>query len=141
MMLIRKAIDADVPAILHLIEKATRNGKILKRSSDDIRRNLAGFLVAEQEGAVIGCCALEIYNQKLAEVRSLAVAQERQRKGVASALISASVAAAEKRGVFEVLAITDRLNLFKRHGFSEQLHGQKALFLRPSAPRRGGRLV
>src|SRR4051812_37969869 len=103
-MLIRKAIDADIPAIHRLIEKATRNGKILKRSTDDIRRNLGVFLVAEQEGAVIGCCSLEIYNQKLAEVRSLAVAQERQRKGVASALIAASVAAAEKRGIFEVLA-------------------------------------
>jgi len=27
--------------------------------------------------------------------------------------------------------ITNRENIFKRHGFSEQLHGQKALFLRP----------
>jgi len=79
---------------------------------------------------VVGCGALEVYNQKLAEVRSLAVASERQRKGVATALIAACVKEAKRRGVYEVLAITDRLNLFKRHGFSEQLHGQKALFLR-----------
>ena len=129
-MLIRKAHHADVPTIHRLIEKATRNGKILKRTTDDIERNLAAFVVAEEEGDVIGCCALEVYNKKLAEIRSLAVAQERQRKGVATTLIAHCVREAEHRGIFEVLVITDRQNLFKRHGFSEQLHGQKALFLR-----------
>jgi amino-acid N-acetyltransferase len=129
-MIIRDAHNADVPTIHRLIEKATRNGKILKRTPDDIRHNLAAFFVAEVDGEVIGCCALEIYNKKLAEIRSLAVAQERQRKGVASALLSHGVKEAARRGIFEVLAITDRQNLFKRHGFSEQLHGQKALFLR-----------
>lgn len=129
-MMIRKAEPADVPTIHRLIEKATRNGKILKRTTDDIQHNLPAFVVADEDGAVIGCCALEVYNRKLAEIRSLAVAQERQRKGVATALISHCVKEAERRGVFEVLVITDRQNLFKRHGFSEQLHGQKALFLR-----------
>ena len=130
-MLIRKAIESDVPVIHRLIEKATRNGKILRRTTKDIHKNLGAFIVVEEDHGVIACCALEIYNQKLAEIRSLAVLQERQRKGVASALIGHCVREAARRGVFEVLAITDRQNLFKRHGFSEQLHGQKALFVRP----------
>ncbi len=130
-MLIRHAIDADVPVIARLISKATRNGKILKRQPKEIRYNLKAFFVAEEEGEVIGCCALEIYNQKLAEIRSVAVTKERQRKGVATAMLNACMKEAQRRGIFEVLAITDRLNLFKRHGFSEQLHGQKALFIRP----------
>jgi amino-acid N-acetyltransferase len=127
---IRPATLADVPAIHRLIEKATRNGKILRRSQKEIRRNISAFLVADEDDSVIGCCSLEVYNRKLAEVRSVAVAKERQNKGVASALISACVREAARQGVLEVLAITDRQNLFKRHGFSEQLHGQKALFLR-----------
>lgn len=128
---IRRAIDSDVADIHRLIEKATRNGKILKRKPNEIRKTLRAFFVAEEDDEVIGCCALETYNQKLAEIRSLAVATERQRKGVATALISACMKEAARRGIFEVLAITDRQNLFKRHGFSEQLHGQKALFVRP----------
>lgn len=130
-MLIRDAIDADVQTIHRLIKKATKNGKILQRSTKEIRANLRAFIVAEEDGEVVGCCALEVYNQKLAEIRSLAVAVERQRKGIASALLDACMKEAAKRGIFEVLAITDRQNLFKRHGFSEQLHGQKALFTRP----------
>jgi len=129
-MIIRHAHPDDALTIHRLIDKATKNGKILKRTSAEIKKNLAAFLVAEEDGAVIGCCSLEIYNRKLAEVRSLAVAQERQRKGVATALIDRCVREAARRGIMEVLAITDRQNLFKRHGFAEQLHGQKALFLR-----------
>lgn len=128
--MIREANLADVPVIHRLIQKATRNGKILKRSPKEIRRNIGAFLVAEDEDEVIGCCSLEVYNRKLAEVRSLAVSHERQRKGVASALIARCVKEAARQGIMEVLAITDRQNLFKRHGFAEQLHGQKALFLR-----------
>lgn len=129
-MMIREANLADVPALHRLIEKATRNGKILKRSPKEIRRNIGSFFVADEEGRIIGCCSLEVYNRKLAEVRSLAVAQERQRKGVATALIARCMKEASRQKVQEILAITDRQNLFKRHGFSEQLHGQKALFLR-----------
>lgn len=129
-MIIRHATSDDALTIHRLIEKATKNGKILKRSPTEIQKNLQAFFVADEEGAVIGCCSLEIYNRKLAEIRSLAVAQERQRKGVATALIDRCVREAARRGVMEVLVITDRQNLFKRHGFSEQLHGQKALFLR-----------
>jgi len=130
-MIIRKAIASDIADIQRLIDKATQNGKILKRKAKEIRANLGAFIVAEEDEILIGCCALEVYNQKLAEVRSLAVAREWQRQGVATELLAACMKAARKRGVFEVLAITDRQNLFKRHGFAEQLHGQKALFTRP----------
>lgn len=80
---------------------------------------------------MIACCAIELYNKKLAEIRSLVVKQEHERKGIASLLLDQCLREAKKKKVYEVLVITDRENLFKRRGFSEQLHGQKALFLRP----------
>jgi amino-acid N-acetyltransferase len=128
---IRKAKVADIPAILHLIHIGTDTGKILKRTPADVRRNIRHFWVAEEEGEVIACCSLEVYNQKLAEVRSLSVAPARRRKGVASGLVAHCLREARRRKIYEVLAITDRMDLFKRQGFSEQLHGQKALFSRP----------
>jgi amino-acid N-acetyltransferase len=130
MVRIRRAHEGDAAAIYHLIHCATQQGKILKRSRADIRKALAHFWVAEKEDSVIACCALEVYNKKLAEVRSLAVDAGHQRQGIASALLSHCLQTAKKRRVYEVLAITDRQSLFKRSGFSEQLHGQKALFLR-----------
>ena len=128
---IRKARGADIPTILNLIHIGTESGKILKRSPSDVRRNIRHFWAAEEEGQLVACCSLEVYNRKLAEVRSLSVRPDRRRQGVASALIAHCLKEARRRRVYEVLAITDRERLFKRQGFAEQLHGQKALFSRP----------
>lgn len=129
---IRKARVADIPAILELIHIGTKSGKILKRTPVDVRRNIRHFWAAEEEGRIIACCSLEVYNRKLGEVRSLSVVPEKRGKGVASLLIAHCLKEARRRRVYEVLAITDREHLFKRQGFAEQLHGQKALFSRPN---------
>ncbi len=128
---IREADGKDLEAILDLINSGSSNGKILRRTRKDVRKALRGFLVAEKEGEVIGCGALEIYNEKLAEIRSLVVDPVYRKRGVATALIKRCIEQAKKRRVYEVLAITDRSDVFGRFGFSQQLHGQKALFLRP----------
>jgi amino-acid N-acetyltransferase len=130
-MEIRKAKKRDLPAIHSLILSATKRGKILKRSIQDITKNLKHFWVIEEDCRVIACCSVEIYNKKLAEIRSLVVDHGHEKKGMATCLIEKSIQEAKRRKIYEVLAITDRENLFKRQGFSEQLHGQKALFLRP----------
>lgn len=130
-MTLRKAGKKDIPDIYALIHAATERGRILKRSRKEIQKTIRHFWVTEEDGNIVACCALEIYNKKLAEVRSLAVAPHHQEKGIGSALLGHCITEARKKGIYEVLAITDRENLFKRLGFSEQLHGQKALFLRP----------
>ena len=75
------------------------------------------FFVAEEDGKVIGCGALEIYSQRLAEVRSLAVAKEHQGKGIGTALIDRCLEEAEQKRVYEVLTVTSALPLFEKHGF------------------------
>ena len=127
----RKARVGDVQAVYHLVLQGTRRGKILKRSIQDIRKSIRHFWVVEETGDVIACCALEIYNKKLAEVRSLVVNPAREKQGIATRLLECCLSEAKEKKVYEVLAITDRDGIFRRHGFSEQLHGQKALFLRP----------
>lgn len=128
---IREARGSDLASILHLINSQASNGKILKRTRNEIRKVLRSFFVAEERGHIIGCCALEVYNKKLAEIRSLAVAPGSQKKGIASELLKKCIESARKKKIYEVLAITDRDGIFSRRGFSQQLHGQKALFLRP----------
>ncbi len=121
---------ADVPRVYTLIRQATKRGKILKRSLEEIHSAIHHFWVLERENRLVACCALEIYNKKLAEVRSLAVEVKEEKQGLATILLRHCLKEAKTKGVYEVLAITDRENLFKRLGFSEQLQGQKALFLR-----------
>ena len=127
----RRAEIADVQSVYRLVLQGTRRGKILKRPVADIRKSIHHFWVAQDAGRTIACCALEIYNKKLAEIRSLVVEPSREKQGIATRLLEICLKEAKKRKVYEVLAITDRDGIFRRHGFSEQLHGQKALFLRP----------
>lgn len=126
---IREADGGDLAAILALVN--SQHGKVLKRTRKEVRKALRSFYVAELEGKVVGCGALEVYSKKLAEIRSLVVEPAYRKKGIASALVKKLVALAAKKESYEVLAITDRDGIFRRFGFSQQLQGQKALFLRP----------
>ena len=75
------------------------------------------FFVAEEEGVIVGCCALEIYSQRLAEVRSLAVAKEHQSKGIGTALVERCLQKAREEGVYEILTITSAVSFFEKQGF------------------------
>ena len=75
------------------------------------------FFVAIVGEKMVGCCALEIYSKRLAEVRSLAVTKQFQRQGVATELIKTCLKVARKKKVYEVLSISGSTKLFKKHGF------------------------
>ena len=109
---IREATGKDLPAILTLINKQSNNGKILRRPRKEVRKALRSFCVAEHDGTVVGCGAIEIYSKKLAEIRSLVVAPAFQRQGIATTLIARLIQIAKKKKIYEVLAITDRDDVF-----------------------------
>ena len=81
MITIRKARNKDIRAIRTLVGKFPRF--LMKETP-----NIAAFFVAEEEGHIIGCCALDIYSKRLAEVRSLAVANRHQNRGIATVLVN-----------------------------------------------------
>jgi amino-acid N-acetyltransferase len=85
------------------------------------------FFVAEVDKQIVGCCALEIYSRKIAEIRSLSVHSDFQGQGIATALVSACVKRAEKKKIKEVLAITGAVKLFEKSGFSTLQHEKYAL--------------
>lgn len=129
-MIIRKAKKSDVNEIYELILDASKRGKILKRTREDIKNSINNFSVAVINGKIIGCAAVDIYSKKLAEIRSVATKKNFENMGVASKLIKSCIEKAKKHNVYELLVITDEINLFKRLGFKEELENQKALFLR-----------
>lgn len=126
-----RARPDDAGEIYGLIVLGTKRGKVLKRPLNEIRRQIGIFFIARIGGRPVGCVALDVYNRKLAEVRSLVVRAPWERRSIATRLIQACLREAGRRGVYEVLVITDRHRLFRRFGFREELHGQKALFHRP----------
>ena len=110
-MNIRKATKKDWQNILRLIREHPKQlmQHHLPRPSE--------FFVAIADGKIVGCCALEVYSRRLAEVRSLAVMKKYQGNGIASALVERCVAHAKKKGVYEVLSITGALLFFEKRGF------------------------
>ena len=127
----RKARIEDVDDILQLISEASKYGILLQRSKEELLEEIDEFWVMEYKKNIIACCALDVYSTKLAEIRSMAVKEEYQGQGIASILLDCCIVEAREKGVYEVLTITNRANIFRKKGFAEQLDGQTALILRP----------
>jgi amino-acid N-acetyltransferase len=115
---VRNATVNDVETIYSLISHNAQFDKMLFRSRAYIFDNLQMFSVAETDGRVIGCCALAVIWADLAEIKSLAVAEEYQNKGIGKALVEKAVEQARNLGVKKVFALTLVPKFFEKYGFS-----------------------
>lgn len=129
--MIRKTKPNEINAIYELIAIAAKQGQILLRSKEEIGQVLPSFYVAIENDKVVGCCSLEIYSPKLAELRSLAVLPEHQGKKIGRQLVNVCIQEAKEKNIFEILAVTDKVAFFEKLGFSTCLNNQYPMFLRP----------
>jgi len=114
---IRRARAGDIPKISGLIDYYSRQGRLLPRDPNDIRKHLQGFLVGVEKRNVIGCAALDSYNPHLAEIRSLAVHPDARARGLGAQLLAGILERAEKRQIGKVFALTSAPRFFLRSGF------------------------
>ncbi|MFV1957411.1 MAG: N-acetyltransferase [bacterium] len=115
--MIRKAKMEDVPVIHELVNYYASRGEMLARSRSEIYEGLRDFFVAEEEGQMLGCAALHINWEDLAEVRSLAVSTAAQKRGIGKKLVEACIQEARDLGVSRVYALTYRPGFFEQLGF------------------------
>jgi amino-acid N-acetyltransferase len=118
-MIIREARVPDAQSINMLISSHAEIDRMLFRSMPDIYENLQTFLVAEEAGRVVGCCAIQVIWSDLAEVKSLAVATDWFGKGIGKSLVMAAVEKAKAMGVKKVFALTLENRFFERLGFTK----------------------
>ncbi len=128
--MIRKAKKSDLTKIIKLINFGAQSGKVLTRPRSDILQNISNFFVCIENNEVIGCVSLEVYSPKLAEIRSLVVDCVYQRKGIGSLLVQICLTEAQRLGIFEVLAITDKDQFFKGLGFKKSIEEKRPMFLK-----------
>ncbi len=127
---VRLARSEDVAEIRALIEPHVASGTLMQRATEEIEFLLPTFVVAEQDGSVVGCAALEVYSSRMAEVRSLVVLPQLRGAGLGRRLVEACLAMARERRVLEVMAITSNENFFRALGFDFTLANErKALFI------------
>ncbi len=115
--MIRKATVKDVPEIRRLINSHADKGEMLPRSLGDTCDNIRDFFIYEENGVMLGCCALHVTWIDLAEIRSLAVRDDFQGKGVGTALVAACMEDARQLSIGKVFALTYKPDFFRRIGF------------------------
>lgn len=119
-MFIRKAEPRDAPRIQALIDQNVPSGTLLPRTRDFILTHIDHYLVADEDGALVGSVHLEEYAPSLAEVRSLAVGEGHHGRGIGKALVTACERLAARRGYRTVFAVSDREAFFLALGYERR---------------------
>jgi amino-acid N-acetyltransferase len=123
----REAQLQDAASIHQLIESFSYDGTLLRRSYSEICDNIHTFTVVEtRSGQFLGCAALHVYGQHLAEIRSIVVKPDTKGKGAGGLLVHALLDRAEASGIKCVCLFT-RVPTFFEHF---QFHVTERLLLR-----------
>lgn len=118
-VLVRRARTADVREIHRLVETYTSDRRLLAKSMVTLYEDVPEFLVAERTGAVIGCGALHVLWEDLAEIRTVAVDPQWRGHGIGHRLVEALLATARELGVRRVFVLTFETKFFGSFGFRE----------------------
>jgi amino-acid N-acetyltransferase len=115
---VRRARTADVRDIADLVEQYATDRILLAKERVTLYEDVQEFRVAEAAGSVVGCGALHVMWEDLAEIRTLAVDPAWRGAGVGSAVLLDLVAQARELGVRRLFCLTFEVAFFARHGFT-----------------------
>ena len=117
--MLRKAKLKDIKQIQNLINFFAKQDLMLPRALNELYENLRDFWVAEEDTKIVGCCALHISWQDLAEIKSLAVQKNRQKKSIGKKLVAACINEARELGAKKLFVLTYCPEYFKKFGFKK----------------------
>ena len=126
-MTLRKARMGDIPALAALINGFARAGSMLPRNEFELSEGIRDFTVVLSGEQIIGCAGLHFYGPTLAEVRSLAVDQTRQKTGAGQALMEALEREAREFDLDTIFAFTYVPGFFAKMGYHEVERGDLPL--------------
>lgn len=109
---------SDAASIHQLISYFASKGEMLPRALSEIYENIREYFVVREGDRIIGCVALHVTWADLAEIRSLAVQEEEQNKGIGSMLVQACIEEAKLLGIPKVFCLVRKPAFFEKHGFS-----------------------
>jgi len=115
--MIRKARITDVKEIQKLLTHFANRGDMLSRSLSELYETVRDFYVVEESDQLLGVSALHIIWDDLAEIRSVAVAEDAGRKGVGTEVVNACIYEARELGLKRLFCLTYKPDFFARFGF------------------------
>ena len=115
-MIVRRARVGDARAMKSLIDRYA--GRVLlEKELVTLYESVQEFWVAELDDVVVGCGALHVLWEDLAEVRTVAVDPELRGRGIGHALVDQLIKTARDLGLARVFVLTFETAFFARHGF------------------------
>jgi amino-acid N-acetyltransferase len=119
MILVRPARTSDVKSIRELVDSYAAPGQMLSKETVTLYESVQEFLVAEKDGVVVGCGALHVLWEDLAEVRTVAVAQEFHKQGIGHLILKEIIDRARHIGIKRIFCLTFQTQFFGSIGFKE----------------------
>nr|WP_040588211.1 amino-acid N-acetyltransferase [Sciscionella marina] len=117
-VIIRRARIGDVRSIKSLVDEYAGRVLLVKELVT-LYEDVQEFWVADQGGELVGCGALHVLWEDLAEIRTIAVTPKVRGAGVGHALITQLIDNARELGLARVFALTFEKRFFTEHGFTE----------------------
>jgi amino-acid N-acetyltransferase len=118
-MEIRSARTSDIKGIRKLIDTYAIGGRLLTKETVTLYESVQEFTVAIENNEVVGCGALHVLWEDLAEVRTVAVVERLRGTGVGHQIMQAIEERAGAIGVKRIFCLTFETEFFGRHGFEE----------------------
>ncbi|MEU9319375.1 amino-acid N-acetyltransferase [Streptomyces sp. NPDC048295] len=118
---VRRARTSDVGSVRGLLDGYVREGILLDKATVTLYEDIQEFWIAErdEDARVIGCGALHVMWEDLAEVRTLAVDHSIRGAGVGHQVLDKLLQTARWLGVRRVFCLTFEVDFFAKHGFVE----------------------
>jgi amino-acid N-acetyltransferase len=118
---VRRARTKDVRAIRHLVDTYSEDRKLLSKATVALYEDVPEFWVAEDEdsAAVVGCGAVHVMWDDLAEVRTVAVDPQWRGRKIGHRIVSRLLDEARELGVERVFVLTFETEFFGSFGFQE----------------------
>ncbi len=107
----------DVEAIYEMVYAYAQKGAMLARSRNALYETLRNMIVAEEDGRVVGVGGLHFIWNKLAEVRTMAVAPDYLRRGIGREIVRLLLEDGRRYGVECVFTLTYQVAFFASLGF------------------------
>ena len=115
--MIREAKYHDAESIQNLIRIFSETGKVLFRSIEEIRENIADFRVYENKDQILGVCSLKTGWDRLVELRSLGVDPRYFGQGIGTKMVEDSIKVSLSNNCDTLFVLTYAVSMFQRLGF------------------------
>ena len=118
-VVVRPAKTSDIKKIRKIVDSFAEQRRLLSKETVTLYEGVQEFTVAEVGGEVVGCGALHVLWEDLAEVRTVAVVESMHGKGIGHKILENILNRAKEIGVKKVFCLTFETKFFGAHGFTE----------------------